>query len=307
MRWGLLAGLSIAVGAAMLACDSTSNDAPKRYFVAPDADVPDDLSGPNGSGSSGTNGAILDGGGASDAEGGSITDAALDGGSDPSTLTLTGWWHASFGGAPWLGSPSAGGSAGRDLTEVTNPPSIGAPIGGVTPAAFDGTNDRLGSTIAVSTYLSPAAWEVDGLFGADAAPAATPGAGYSSPALITDSVNGFLYVAFNSAGVVAGHYDGVSFKEIVSPCPTGGLHAFHAWYDGAKLNLVVDGNAPATPVAAGNASFGPGLLKVGTNYSNSATLNGRILELMTSAQVLGDPARKSVRAYWNRRYGTTFP
>ena len=52
--------------------------------------------------------------------------------------------------------------------------------------------------------------------------------------------------------------------------------------------------------------LGIGTLKVGTNYANTATLNGRVFELLTAAQVLGEPARASVRAYFNVRYGTTF-
>jgi hypothetical protein len=304
MRWGLalptFISSSILVGGIFCACDDIERDAPARYYVPP---PPEDGGGGNAT-SSGTSGnsPIVDSG-----DGGEAGDASQDAALvfDPATLTLTGWWRASFVASPWVGNASAGGSAGRDLTEPTTPPTAGPPIKGLAPAAFDGTNDKIASNIAVSTFLGAAAWEVHGLFSADAAPARTIGAPYLSPALVTDSASGFFYISYSDGGVMAGHFDG-AFREILSPCPTGGLHVFQAWFDGTKLNLQIDGGIPATPVVAGAAVFGAGLLKVGANYNGTATFNGRIVEVLTAAQMLGDVARSNVRKYFNQRYATAF-
>jgi hypothetical protein len=195
---------------------------------------------------------------------------------------------------------------GRDLAEATAPPAAGAAVAGLTPASFNGTSSQLVSSVAMGTLISATAWEVHGLFSSDSAPTIDPASPYLAPTIVTDTLNGFFYVAYSSVGVIAGHYDGVTFKSITGPCPTGGIHVFQAWFEAGKLNLIVDGGIPANPVAAGPASISPGTLRVGANYSRVAFLNGRVFEIMTSASVLNDAARTNVRMYFNRRYGTTF-
>jgi hypothetical protein len=229
----------------------------------------------------------------------------------PSTLPLTGWWRSSYSGSPWVGMASAGMSKGRDLAELTNAPVVSTALNGFTPAGFDGMNDKLGSSLPITSYVSPAAWEVHGIFSADSAIPYVAAVPYSFPALISSTgAVAFVsfYVAFSSAGVMAGHYDGATFKEVVSACGTGGLHAFQAWFDGATLNLIVDGGAPAAPVAAGPATFPVGtMVNVGANHNNTAMFDGRIVELLTSDKLLGAGGRAGVRAYFNTRYGTAFP
>lgn len=303
MRWGFLITTAATVSgfALAVACDSIDRDAPPRFYVAPDADDDTSASSTSSSGSSGS----VDGG-LTDAVG----DALLDSDApretvDLSTVVFSGWWRASYAGSPWTGMASAGASKGRDLTEATTPPLVGPAINGLTPAGFNGTTTKLQSTIAVSSYLAANAWEVYGLFSADAAKPYAAGTPYTLPALLTDSIGGSFYVSFGSTGVVIGHYDG-TYKELSSPCATGGLHVFQAWYDGAKLNLMVDGGTPVSS-PANAAIFGVGLLRVGANYTNAAFYEGRIVEIMMASQVLGGPTRSAVRKYFNERYGTAFP
>ena len=227
----------------------------------------------------------------------------------PSTLPLTGWWRANYSGAPWLGGASAGTSAQRDLNSATNAPDIATALNGFTPANFNGIDDWLDSALPISSYLASTAWEVHGLFSADTARPHSPGVAYNFPALLGETVLSSVYVAFSSAGVIAGHTDGASYKEVLGACATGGIHAFQAWFDGTALNVVIDGGAPATPVPAGPAVLGNGFLRVGAAHGTApaAAFDGRIVELMTADKVLGAPARAGVRAYFNERYRTAFP
>lgn len=302
MRWGLLLVLSMATGAAIVcACDDLERDGPQRYYIAPDANEPQPNT-PNAGDSS----AAAEGDASNDA----VTDAPEDAAFsnfDPATLTLTGWWRAGFMVSPWKGIASAGTSLGRDLAEATNPPVAATPINGFAPASFDGMNDQLLSVTAVNAYLSTTGWEVHGLISADSARPYAAGMPYAFPAILTDNTAGDFYIAFSSAGVIAGHYDGVSFKEIVAACPTGGIHTFQAWFDGTKLNLSVDNGAPAVPVTTGVPIFGVGALRMGLNYAGAAGFDGNIVEIMIAAKVLDDPSRKGIRAYFNKRYGTAFP
>lgn len=298
MRWGLILGIGMALDCALfVGCDSIDRDAPPRFYVAPDANDPttnpqnpSDDSGPT----------------ASDADGAPGTDSPVTTVFDPATLPLTGWWRAGFA-VPWVGVASAGTSKGHDLAEATNPPIASTPINGLAPAGFDGVNDVLGSTVPVNMYLSTTGWEAHGLFSADSAKPYVAGTAYNFPTLLGDNSAGDFYIAFSSAGVMAGHWDNAVFREIVAPCPTGGLHTFDAWFDGAKLNLSIDGAAPVTPVPTGTPNFGTGLLRIGTNFAGTATFDGRIVEIMLAAKVLDAPARAGIRSYFNYRYNTAFP
>lgn len=225
---------------------------------------------------------------------------------DPATLTLTGWWRASYTGSPWTPTASAGssGSNGNLTATLLEIPATGSSVNGYTPPDFDGTDDRLANANSTDTFVDEAAWSVSLLFYGDTAAAHSAGAAYSDEALVSDVGNGFFYVTFTTDGVVAGHYDGVAFQEIVKAASTGAWHKVHAWYDGTNLNLEVDGSA-ATPVAAGNgfSTFGGGALRVGTNYDATAFFDGKILEVMTATSNLGSTARTNISSYWASRYG----
>ncbi len=224
---------------------------------------------------------------------------------DPASLALTGWWRASYGGSPWAAVASAGSSGSNGtLAEAINAPSVGASLNGKASANFDGTNDRLANSHDLDTFFDEAAWSVSGVIAADTAASHNTNNGYLDEAIVTQDVNGFFYITFSTSGITAGHFDNVSFKEIVKACAAdGNPHTFHAWYDGTSLHLTVDGSS-ATPVTAGNvfALAGNGALKLGTNYDNSAFYDGRVWDLIVADTDLGSTARTNIESYFQATY-----
>ncbi len=78
------------------------------------------------------------------------------GGWTPANLSLTGFWDASYGGAPWAGTASLGSSGTKSLitTDTNIPrthtaPAVGSAVNGFTPASFDG--HLFGDTTPVET------------------------------------------------------------------------------------------------------------------------------------------------------------
>src|SRR5262245_12826966 len=64
-------------------------------------------------------------------------------GFDPTTLDFDLYVRASFSGAPWAGTASAGSSGGRDFTSAGADPSVGASQNGFSPAEGNGTTQYL--------------------------------------------------------------------------------------------------------------------------------------------------------------------
>lgn len=77
---------------------------------------------------------------------------------DPATLTLSAYAAGAFSASPWVGTASAGTSGTHNAAEPTNPPSAGTAVNGLTPAAFDGVNDRLVLGFNVSDLVTATAW-----------------------------------------------------------------------------------------------------------------------------------------------------
>jgi hypothetical protein len=86
---------------------------------------------------------------------------------DPATLSLTGWWRASFSGSAPVGVASAGSSGSNNLSNGANPPTATGTLNGLTVADFDGTNDEYAGA-AFSTYWTTTAFSGWVLFNPDA-------------------------------------------------------------------------------------------------------------------------------------------
>ncbi len=218
---------------------------------------------------------------------------------DPAGLPLTGWWRASYAGSPWTGTASAGSSGSKNLTEATNPPAAGTAVNGLTPAAFDGTNDRLANATAMSSIFTAAAgtFVVIAKTNAAAAPAAGP---YDDPTFFSDPAIGAVGLGWNTSGVRAFLTDG-SYKTATIAQGTGSWFMACMRWDSANLSLDINGGA-TTNVAAGAISNVTGTLRIGANYAAAAFLNGSILEVMTAASKLTDTDRNNIKSYFNARY-----
>lgn len=226
---------------------------------------------------------------------------ASEAGTGPYDLSLSRWLRAQYTASPWVDRASAGTSGGRSISEATNPPAQGTALVGVlTPASFDGTNDKfLDDQLFLDGYITASQWWVGLLVKVDtAAPPAV--AAYDDEAIISDNNGGWL-VAITTLGVRAVNYDG-AYKTTAHVLLLPDVWAWvEAWLVGGTLSIAVNGGTPAT-VASGNlTSLGVRAMRFGCNYDTSKLFDGQIAEAMVSATVPTD--RAALRTYVNARYG----
>lgn len=223
---------------------------------------------------------------------------------DPATLTLTGWWRANYGGSPWAGTASAGGSGSQSLSNA-NAPDVGGAVNGFTPADFVPANsDQLTSATAINSLVSEAAGSIVCLFYADAAFADGGAASYyNNPSFFAHQINGYLGLGFSTSGVRFGSFDTTSgsFNSIAVACATGGWHLAQARWNSTTLEVRVDGGSWSTLAKA--VTLNTDGIRVGVSYNVTNFFDGKILELMTAQSRLSDANFDSIRSYMNARYG----
>lgn len=227
---------------------------------------------------------------------------------DPATLSLSGWWRASFSASPWVGVASAGSSGSRELSEGTNPPSAGTAVNGLTPADFDGTNDFLtASTVGAANlehYFTTSAYTYSLLIFADAAAADAGDAdGYTMPGLIGDgSFATPMGCSFSDAGIRAWHNASGNWNSVEVPCSTGAWHAVQVRYNGTTLQTRVDGGAWSDQTRGNVGISLAATMRIGRNYA-SVYFNGKILDIITASTALTDENLDSIIEYYNSQYG----
>jgi hypothetical protein len=214
---------------------------------------------------------------------------------DPSTLSPSGWWRASYSGSPW------GGDAGGNVTAAGAAiPGTGAAVNGYTPADFDGTDDTLTHANDWSTFVTGTAGTVLVLFYADTAAAAAANT-YDDPGIISDDNWGFN-LGFSDGGLGIAYYDG-GWQEQRVACSSAAWHLAKLTWDGVNVSIGVDSGAMTT-MAAGTLQFNAGSkLTIGhAAVSLSTFFDGKMLEvfLKDSALIAGDIA--NYRSYVNARY-----
>lgn len=212
---------------------------------------------------------------------------------DPATLSLSGWWRASYAGAPWSGTASAGTSGANNLALLGAAPTAGPAVSTYTPADFDGTTQAL-SGAALSTFLTDTAYTVLVAFYSDVASALTDGVGY----LFGDD-GGYMSLGFTTSGVSALGFDGAS-KTAAIACAHGAWHLAMAKLSGGNLYAGVDGTWSA-PTACGAIGSLAGTSRVGIAYSGDR-LDGRLLEVVAAPSVLSDGTISQYRSYLQARY-----
>lgn len=217
---------------------------------------------------------------------------------DPATLSLTGWWRASYAGSPWPGIASAGSSSGRNLAEATNPPSIGTALNGLTPANFEGTDDIIASSFQLDSFVSSGAWYVGVLARAGALAAAV--ATFIDACLITEP-NGQWGIAVSASGARAFTNDGANKATGFVTFGTSTWTWIEAWYDGTTLSISSNGGTPAT-VAAGSLTSPNLRTPTLAGSGASSFFNGQIAEVVLSNATLL-ASRANLKSYINTRYG----
>lgn len=225
-------------------------------------------------------------------------------GFDPATLTLSGWWRASYSGSPWAGTASGGSSGGRNMSEGTNAPDVGAALNGLTPADFNGSNDLLTASVTSENIISATAWSSFVLFIADTA-AADSALMYTLPQLYAAQSFEIYGIAFSTAGVSLWQHDGSARQRVDIACATGGYHLAQAKWDGSLLKLRLDSGAWSETACTGFS----GLLSSTTpqlgSGASAAFFDGRIAEAGFAQTALSDATFDQILTYVNARYALT--
>lgn len=222
----------------------------------------------------------------------------------PANLALSGYWRASFAGAPWAATASAGvsGTTGA-LTVVGATPTTGTAVNGFTPAVF-ASGKALTNTADASTLWAAGAGTIFALFKAASADTAT-GNKYDDPALLHDSSVRFT-MNFSSAGIGGTMVDGVDYQQAITPCSTGAWHLAmvrFSWNGSSgTIGVTLDSAAEVTHAIAGNLVRDGTDIFVGEYQPGSLRFDGSILELGTAAYKVTDADYAQIKSYVNTRY-----
>ncbi len=234
------------------------------------------------------------------------TSGAAPGPFDPASLALSGWWRASYAGSPWTPTASAGASGGNgNLTEGTNPPSVGAPLNGFDTADFDGTNDQISPGGTADTFVDTEAFSGWILFNADAVSSDSP-TPYLNPCLITTGPSAYFCIGLRSSGELGVRFV-ASGEAIVTDAFTIGDWTLVQWkYDGANMKLRVNGGAWQSTACTGVFGDTSNVLHFGRNYAPDSFFNGQIAEIGLADVTLSDGTFDNIVDYVNTRYALSF-
>lgn len=215
-----------------------------------------------------------------------------------------------YSAAPWASETSPGTSVRLpDLDEATNPPDVGTVKNGHPSAAFQpvGTPDVLtapgllldifGDGTTCTGYTGEVVCQFISL-GADG--------NYFDEPLILGSAGGNMALSVSASGIRFTAQD--SAGTTVS---TGRVAvAINTWYrvqfqwTGSVIRVRVDNGTWVSQALTSFwvADFGGNAMIVGRNYDGTKSLNGEVLELATSNQVLSDAFLSAHDAYAVARY-----
>lgn len=221
---------------------------------------------------------------------------------DPGTLSLTGWWRASYAGPPWLARASAGTSgANGNLVTAGSDPSVGTPVNGLDPADFNGAGNYLTNGTNNDVFFSGTGSAVF-LFNADGPLPVASGTDYADGNLLTDPTNAETTFGITSAGFGACIYSG-AYVRLNTACSSGSWHLGQAKWDGVNLKVRVDGGSWSSTACGSWSMVGPGPVRVGLSYGAPIYFDGKLLEVMLADSALSDSDFNSIKSYINIRYG----
>lgn len=225
-----------------------------------------------------------------------------------SALLLYGWWQASYAGSPWGGSASAGSSGSRPLSEATNPPTVGTPVGGFNPASFDGVDDLLTAFGQGSDYYSAAAysgWALVNLVSSHTDSATA----YLNDAILSAATSAAHGVTVRSSGLVQAFSYDTSSGLIDGPTSafSFGVPQLVQWkYDGTNLKIRVNGGAWTSSARSNlGAAWDTQGMQYGKNPNSAPYLDGDALDLALTNVAISDADFDRIRAYMNQRYGVS--
>lgn len=186
----------------------------------------------------------------------------------------------------------------QQATDANNPTLVGAGTAGVY-ADFDGANDDMVGT-GLSAIITASAWTVIGVIWIDGVD--TVGANFeTNDIVIGDASFWGAHLRDLTGGnfqLQVGQWDGAR-KVATSAITLGGWRTFIAWFDGANVNVEVQGIA-GTPAASGNITTLTGTTKVGGHPTNTTQqFDGRMRALAVFPANIGASPRTELTAWAN--------
>lgn len=216
---------------------------------------------------------------------------------DPGTLSLTGWWRASFTASPWVGEVSS-----RNISEATNPPAVGAALNGRTPASFDGVNDKLAGT-DTSVFLSANAYSGWCLFNATSvATDVANGYGTNDCLLASDLSARFGLYLRSSSKVGFGHYNGATTAAVEVTCSIGSWCLAQFKWDKVAMKIRSNSGAWASSADTNSAQLAGAFPFTMGRSPNLQHFTGRVAEAGVSNVTLTDDNFDDIKSYINSRY-----
>ncbi len=189
---------------------------------------------------------------------------------DLDTLPWDAVWKEPYTGSPWTDDVN-----GYLLSEGTNPPAAGAPIGGVACASADGVNDKLSTTEVGSDFYTDVVGSFFCVYRAVAAdlPAAY-GAGAADalgdPGFWSDD-GAYFKIAINATDIKIYVNDGTAVG-ITLPAPADGIHAIQVVWTGGVLYARLDSDPTWSFIACGPIG---NVATVGHVFRNHAAAFGK--------------------------------
>ncbi len=232
---------------------------------------------------------------------------------DPAVLNLAIWVRTPYSASPWVGVASAGASGTRNLTEATNPPTVGANLNGRATASFNGTSSKIG----IATFLNSNATNLLGSSGTSSAyggwalinvtALGTNGTDYNNQCIISTGPAAYfcVYLKSGSGGLVGvANYDGS--REVITTAIGTAAWVLVQWkLVSGVLKIRLNGGAWAT-VAAGALSA-PNGFQLGYQPNDSAHYyNGLMGDFALYGFAPSDATDDLVKSYINSYHGTAF-
>lgn len=222
---------------------------------------------------------------------------------DPASLPWKVWNRASYSGAPWAGTASAGTSGSASLQDLAAVGvGVGAAVNGLTPATFvAASGDRLYGP------ANNAVWGASAGCIVVLAKAATAGADAANTVgvrgLVSVSASGVFQMGHSTAGLRVSLYDGAYQEVPAIAVGAGSWFLAAARYNGSVVQASLNGSAFASAsIAAGLPTLDATATFWGASQA-ADSFDGDLLEVMAGDFVMTDTDVANIKSYVNTRYG----
>lgn len=244
----------------------------------------------------------------------SYTNNAATGGgafSPPQSANLTLWLKpeslSALSNDDQVATWSDSSGSGHDMAQATagfKPIYKTSVLNSLAAVRFDGSDDRLDSSAATSTFIAAGAFTIFIV----AVPSSVDSAGvvYDNNTLIGDDAGYFGVTLQDDTNWRLWNFDGS--VDATGSSSTLAAHIYEARHESGNIYASTDGNTPSS-TASGNTTTLTTLLRVGNNYNIGATggFIGDIVEVLVWNVALSSGDLDTVRDYLAARTGISVP